>query len=545
MEMSEVPLSMAAASANGIAHVTGGDPAKVLAVAENLQPEVASSIFELVEAGRAYEALAYLDRQEGALQSPELRRLRGDLVRALQVLEAHRRPAHGESTSLAALDCILDAQSARRVPPPPTKRLTGVALMTGHLGAGGAELQMARTAEMLAGAAGSQQKIAGVKLSRPFHVVVNSLTPNTNRPLNFFGPVLARKNIPVWALEDLPPAGLEDSLISDETTRALLPLLYPNIRKGLRLVSWFQQQKIQVAYIWQDNAILHFAVAALLAGVPRLVLNFRGMPPVLRWKEHLPEFEKLYTALAAMPGVTFVCNSSKAASAYSDWIGCSRDAFHVISNGSDLHSAHPTARELKTWSEFDARTRDATITIGGIFRMHPNKRPLEWVQFARYYLNSHPKARFVLIGSGVFFETVRDLVRTLGLTRRLLLVQQTKAGTYWLKKMDVFLLLSRYEGTPNVLIEAQLAGVPVVCTPVANATDTFVDGVTGLATSVAIDVEDIAAKVDQIATHARLGDAVPHYARRHISARYSARSMIEHTVRVLSGQRDEWRISVG
>ncbi len=408
--------------------------------------------------------------------------------------------------------------------------------MTGHLGAGGAELQMARTAEMLAAAAGSHQKIAGVKLSLPFHVVVNSLTPNPTRPLNFFGPILARKNVPVWSMEDLPGSCPEDGLLDDETTKALLPLLYPNIRKGLRLISWFKQQKIQVAFIWQDNAILHFAVAALLAGVPRLVLNFRGMPPVLRWKEHLPEFEKLYTALAAMPGVTFVCNSSKAASAYSDWIGCPPDTFHVISNGSDLHSAHPTAGELKTWSEFDTRTRDATITIGGIFRMHPNKRPLEWIQFARCYLNSHPKARFVLIGSGIFFETVRDLVRTLGLTRRLLLIRQTKAGTFWLKKMDVFVLLSRYEGTPNVLIEAQLAGVPVVCTLVANATDTFVDGVTGLATSVTIDIEDIVAKVDQIATHARVAGGVDRYARRHIAARYSARSMIEHTVRVLSGQ---------
>ena len=47
--------------------------------------------------------------------------------------------------------------------------------------------------------------------------------------------------------------------------------------------------------------------------------------------------------------------------------------------------------------------------------------------------------------------------------------------------MDVFLLTSRVEGLPNVLIEAQALGVPVVTTLVGGVVETFENGVTGFA----------------------------------------------------------------
>ena len=47
--------------------------------------------------------------------------------------------------------------------------------------------------------------------------------------------------------------------------------------------------------------------------------------------------------------------------------------------------------------------------------------------------------------------------------------------------MDVFLLTSRVEGLPNVLIEAQALGVPVVTTDAGGAAETLIRGRTGFA----------------------------------------------------------------
>jgi glycosyltransferase involved in cell wall biosynthesis len=509
-------------------------------LAATTNAELSSLATQWIKVGRADEAFALLELEGAADRSPQLRRLHSRLAHALTVFreQAPDRLASHENTSIIALHCVLKLLAARRSAPAPARRLEGIALMTGHLGAGGAELQMTRTAEMLATAAQAKQSIAGVKVAGPIHVVVKSLAPEADRTLDFFLPRLARKNVPVCSMDALPAVHPETLSLGDADVEILLWLLHPNIRRGLCLVPWFKRQKIRVAYIWQDNPILHFAIAAMLAGVPQLVLNFRGMPPVLRWKEHLDEYKELYSALAAMPGVTFVSNSSVAAEAYSKWIGCPRELFHVMLNGTAPHAPHPLRREIEVWSNFKKRTKDATITIGTISRMHPNKRPLEWIRFASHFLDSHPNARFIMIGTGMLSEACEELATRLRIKHRLLRVRQTRAGEFWLKQMDAFVLLSRFEGTPNVLIEAQFAGVPVVCTPVANAKDTFIEGVTGMATASSeyLDIEDVVAKVDQIVAYARAGTTVRDHAQRHIASRFSNRSMIEHTVRVLSGR---------
>jgi len=45
--------------------------------------------------------------------------------------------------------------------------------------------------------------------------------------------------------------------------------------------------------------------------------------------------------------------------------------------------------------------------------------------------------------------------------------------------MDVFMLSSRVEGLPCVLVEAQSAGCPVVATDVGGSAEAFQDGITG------------------------------------------------------------------
>src|SRR6185436_17278763 len=49
----------------------------------------------------------------------------------------------------------------------------------------------------------------------------------------------------------------------------------------------------------------------------------------------------------------------------------------------------------------------------------------------------------------------------------------------WFKAMNVILLASRHEGLPNVLLEAQSLGVPVVAPDVGGMSEVVEHGVTG------------------------------------------------------------------
>ena len=77
-------------------------------------------------------------------------------------------------------------------------------------------------------------------------------------------------------------------------------------------------------------------------------------------------------------------------------------------------------------------------------------------------------------------NTVRKWLEEKGLRRRVHLVGPVKDVGSWLSVMDVFLLTSETEGLPNVVIEAQGFGVPVVSTDAGGVREIIDDGQTGL-----------------------------------------------------------------
>ena len=66
------------------------------------------------------------------------------------------------------------------------------------------------------------------------------------------------------------------------------------------------------------------------------------------------------------------------------------------------------------------------------------------------------------------------------MAQRFILSGETKDVGLIYGALDVFLLTSRFEGSPNVLIEAQAAGIPVVAPNVGGSSETVVNGKTGI-----------------------------------------------------------------
>jgi glycosyltransferase involved in cell wall biosynthesis len=168
--------------------------------------------------------------------------------------------------------------------------------------------------------------------------------------------------------------------------------------------------------------------------------------------------------------------------------------------------AEPSDECERRWNEFVEATGDAEHTIGSVFRFNTDKQPLLWIRFAARYLRRHPKSRFVMVGGGRLLPNAQQLADELGISDRILFVGSSNRVGYWMSKMDVLVLLSRYEGLPNVLIEAQYMGVRVVTTPAGGAAECLIDGVTGhvLECAEKPDLEDIVRSVHDLAR--RSGD---------------------------------------
>ena len=74
--------------------------------------------------------------------------------------------------------------------------------------------------------------------------------------------------------------------------------------------------------------------------------------------------------------------------------------------------------------------------------------------------------RLVLVGEGPERDRIEALCRQLGLTEAVTLTGQQDDVSPFYAIADVFVLPSHSEGSPNVLLEAMAAGVPVVATAV-------------------------------------------------------------------------------
>ena len=380
-----------------------------------------------------------------------------------------------------------------------------VAFYTGSLGAGGAERQMTRIATALKARAGMKAGDDPAP-SGPFEIIVNSIDPDSNK--DFFRPTLDAANLPLHVVRDMPQTDSRTLQTGHVLLDDLAPLLPSHVRFGMeRLFSHLKLSKPEVLYIWQDGAVLTGALAAVAAGVPRIVISLRGLPPNLRPHMMKPEYHDLFTALAAVPGVSFSCNSVVAAEAYAAWLDLPRSAFETIYNACETLSTAAPDKETSLWDAFEAATADATHTIGGLFRFNANKRPGLWLDTAKAVLAARSATRFVLVGDGEDREAAEAHAETLGIADRVLFVGRSEAVGYWLDRLDILLHVPVNEGLPNALIEAQASGVPVVATPAGGSAETFVDARTGilLKSADAIEVTEVArAILDLLESPARL-----------------------------------------
>lgn len=359
-----------------------------------------------------------------------------------------------------------------------TDGLGRLTLITGGLGPGGAERQLTRLAMELERARRTAGSIAGIPLDQPVEVVVRSHT--SDKQNDFYLADIQSANVELKQINDFDVVSPRALGIDDPVLAQLLDYLPPSVNWGVRrLTEHLRESGTDTASVWQDGACLFAGLAALIAGVPHIQLAIRGLPPSVRRHMYRPEYQAFYRAMAQVPGVYFVSNNISAARAYADWLDISLDRFSIVYNGVEPMSPEPSRECRDLWRKFEADTAGASHTVGGVFRFDTDKQPLLWIRFAARYLKRHPDARIVLVGGGRLLDHAIKLAEDYGISERVLFVGRSTHVGYWMTKMDVLVLLSRYEGLPNVLIEAQYMGVRVVTTPAGGAAECLIDGTTG------------------------------------------------------------------
>lgn len=393
-----------------------------------------------------------------------------------------------------------------------------VILINAGLAAGGAERQVVNTLIGL-----QKQAIESVTL------LCENL--DSARGLDFYLPFLRSHHVPVEVIQSTANVDPKIFLNLDADMKSLLSYLPPYPTQSiLNLYLEFKTRQPEVVHAWQDSTSIISAIAAIMAGVPHIVIGTRNVTPV-NFAYYQPYMWMGYKALVQLDKVTFINNSQAGAKDYTSWLGLPLDRFNVVRNGLDLSYLDTTVSNMAESSRLTLGIPETAEVVGSIFRFYPEKRPLLWIETAIKLAEKSPRYHFLIAGDGPLKPEMLALVEKANLGNRIHFVGVKSDILPILSAMDVFLLTSRFEGTPNVVLEAQWVGVPVVAMDAGGTAEAVLEGVTGLI-SHNPDPETLAEMLDGVMPKLDWRRKVKEEGPKFVKAYFGINSMLECTMRL-------------
>lgn len=253
-----------------------------------------------------------------------------------------------------------------------------------------------------------------------------------------------------------------------------------------RISRFIRQNRIELiqSQLFLDNQIAR--AVGFLSGRP-VVTSVRGGPTLggLRtWVEH---------------GFQFL---AKKVVVNSHWLknllvkeGVKAGKVVVIHNGIDpgkfVSSADPALVKEKYHIDPSAKV------MGIVARLNPVKDHKTFFDTVKIVREKVPNVHAVVAGDGELREVLENYVREIGISDSVSFLGSVgRELPDVLRMMDVFLLTSRVESLPNVLLEAMSASVPVVATNTHGVPEIVDDGINGYL----VNVGDSAAMAEKVVT---------------------------------------------
>ncbi len=208
------------------------------------------------------------------------------------------------------------------------------------------------------------------------------------------------------------------------------------------------------------------------AGVPVVVNNQRNLSYWLRGGAR----ESVYGFVSRRVVDAVIVNSAAAARELSGRFHVPESKVENIGVGTDLEriSAAEPAEELRR--ELDL---GESKVVGVVAKLSPVKGHGRFLEAAALTARTYGDVRFLVVGDGSERPALEREAGELGLSGKVHFIGVRDDVPAVLKLMDVLVLSSLSEGSPNVLLEGMAAGVPVVAMSVGGVPEVVEDGVSG------------------------------------------------------------------
>jgi glycosyltransferase involved in cell wall biosynthesis len=271
-------------------------------------------------------------------------------------------------------------------------------------------------------------------------------------------------------------------------------------------VTWCRARRIAIVHTSQLYPHIFGLPAAALARVPVRISNRRSLYAG-------KTFLQLAAQRAAQHFSHRIVANSAAAAARLRAEGVPADRIAVVPNGVDV-SAFPMAAR--------GSAPHRVVVVANLRRVKGHD---VLIRAAPHILRRFPAATFHVVGDGPLRDDLRALAAACGVASAFTFLGHQEDVADRLAESGVFVLPSRSESTPNALLEAMAAGLPVVASDVGGVGEMVEEGRTGLLFA-AGNSQALADRACQLMAAPALAASLGQAARAEVTARFSFERMV-------------------
>lgn len=299
----------------------------------------------------------------------------------------------------------------------------------------------------------------------------------------------------------------------------------PVWRFFLRLRRVMKETAPDIVHTWMYSANFWGRLAAVSCGVPHLIASERGevrlSGPVDRAAERF--FQRRTLRMA---------NSRFLASSLEQHFGLPADQTRIVYNGVGFELPDRGVAGPRLRRELGLPRESLIVLTVGRIGFPKNYKML--VRVVERLHRSGSEAVFAIVGTGPEEAAIRQQVHDAGLDGKVRFLGFRGDVPSLLAAADLFCFTSDSEGFPNAVLEAMLAGLPVVCTDFPSAREMIFDPKAGILVP-RDDDEGMAREIDALLKEPARREAVGLAARRHVQEHFSWERMTGRMTAIYEG----------
>jgi L-malate glycosyltransferase len=324
-----------------------------------------------------------------------------------------------------------------------------------------------------------------------------------------------------WLARELRDAGVRTHVIA-ETEHNSLTILR-------ELDNYFRRNPVDVlhSHKYKDNIL--GALASIRHRVPYRVRTVHGAPEPLSGLQAVKM--NVYGMLDGLVNRWAVDRLLAVSFALRDCLveEFGADKITTIHNAVDLARIRVTTDLVNLRKELNVDRHD--FIIGTMGRLHPVKGLEIFLRAARVIKDRRRRARFIVAGDGPLRAQLQTLAQQYGLAHEAMFLGHRSDGHNILGLMDLFVLPSRSEGIPLVLLEALALARPVVATAVGGIPEVIEHEISGLLVA-AGNHDDLAKGCLRVMNDPTLAQGLGHAGRKRVEEAFSADDLAENVANV-------------